>query len=52
MLTRESQRVVDRAKRLYEEKYRQSLEGNHMGPSCALSRSRGIVSSGKHSTTP
>jgi hypothetical protein len=31
MLTEESQRVADRAKRLYEEKYRQSLEESHMG---------------------
>jgi len=31
MLTGESQRVADRAKRLYEEKYRQSLEEGHMG---------------------
>ena len=31
MLTGELQRVADRAKRLYEEKYRQSLEESHMG---------------------
>lgn len=31
MLTEESQRVADRAKRLYEEKYRQSLEESHHG---------------------
>jgi hypothetical protein len=31
MLTGESQRVADRAKRLYDEKYRQLLEESHMG---------------------
>ena len=31
MLTEESQRVADRAKRLYEERYRQSLEESHNG---------------------
>jgi len=31
MLTGESQRVADRAKRLYEERYRQSLEESHLG---------------------
>ena len=31
MLRGETQRVADRAKRLYEEKYRQSLEEHHMG---------------------
>ena len=31
MLPGKSQRVADRAKRLYEEKYRQSLEENYMG---------------------
>ena len=31
MLTGESQRIADRAKRLYEEKYRQPLEKSHTG---------------------
>mgnify|MGYP000349666685 CR=1 FL=1 len=31
MLTGESKRVADRAKRLYDEKYRQLLEESHMG---------------------
>lgn len=31
MLPGELQRVADRARRLYEEKYRQSLEENHLG---------------------
>ncbi len=31
MLTGEMQRVADRAKRLYKEKYRQTLEENHLG---------------------
>lgn len=31
MLKGESQRVADRAKRLFDEKYRQSLEESHMG---------------------
>ena len=31
MLTGESQRVADRAKRLYEEKLRQTLEKDHFG---------------------
>jgi hypothetical protein len=31
MLTGESQRVADRAKRLYEEEYRQTLEKSHLG---------------------
>jgi len=31
MLTGESRHVADRAKRLYEEKYRQSLEKSHPG---------------------
>jgi hypothetical protein len=31
MLTGESKRVADRAKRLYEEKYRQTLETSHWG---------------------
>ncbi len=30
MLTGESQRVADRAKQLYEEKYRQTLEKSHL----------------------
>jgi hypothetical protein len=31
MLTGESRRVADQAKRLYEEKYRQLLEKSHLG---------------------
>jgi hypothetical protein len=31
MLAGESRHVADRAKRLYEEKYRQSLEKSHLG---------------------
>jgi hypothetical protein len=31
MLTGESQRVADQAKRLYEEKHRETLEKNHFG---------------------
>ncbi len=31
MLSKELRRVAERAKRLYEEKYRQSLEETHMG---------------------
>jgi hypothetical protein len=31
MLTGESRRIADRAKQLYEEKYRQTLERSHWG---------------------
>ncbi len=47
MLTGESQRVADRAKRLYEEEYRQTLEKSHFGAFACIEPQSGECFLGK-----
>ena len=52
MPTGESQRVAERAKRLYDQKYRETLEGSHWGAFVCIEPESGEIFSAKRSMTP